>query len=323
MDDASGPTPDSGGTPEATAQQEGSGSGLQMEPCYRHPHQFTGVHCTRCGKPICVDCMKPAAVGYQCPDCLAAERSSGYKPQRGVASLRAVPRVTQALIAINVGMFVAELATGGQLDASFSGDFNSRLVRWGALQPGRIALYHEYWRLVTAMFLHGGLLHIGLNMYVLWVLGTVIEPAYGPRRFLAIYLVSGLFGSVASFLFSSPFVTGVGASGAIFGLLGAWVAYNLRRRGSPVASAQLRWALFWIGINLVIGFSFSGIDNLAHLGGLVGGLAAGYVAEGIGRRKDDLAIQVAGFAVLIAVAIALAAFRIATFPFSDPLQFRL
>jgi membrane associated rhomboid family serine protease len=320
MDDASGVTPDPRGAPEASTAP---GSGLQMEPCYRHPNQFTGVHCTRCGKPICVDCMRPAAVGYQCPDDLAAEQRSGYRPQRGVSSLRRVPRVTQALIVINVAVFVAEIATGGGLTLSLTGSFRNQLVWWGAMQPGRIALYHEYWRLITAMFLHGGLLHIGLNMYVLWVLGSVIEPAFGPRRFLAIYLISGLFGNVASFLFSDVGAFGVGASGAIFGLLGAWVSYNLRRRGTPAASAQLRWALLWIGINLVIGFSFAGIDNLAHLGGLVGGLAAGYVAEGIGSRRNDQALQVVGFAALILIAVLFAAYRVASFPFHDPAFFRL
>ena len=107
-------------------------------------------------------------------------------------------------------------------------------MQWGALEPDRIALYHEYWRLVSAMFLHGGLLHLAINMYVLWVLGSVIEPAFGSKRFLAIYLISGLFGSVASYMFSAPDVAGVGASGAIFGLLGAWVAFNLRRRAHPM-----------------------------------------------------------------------------------------
>src|SRR5438105_6938482 len=243
MDDVSGGAPEPGGPPEQAS------AGLQMQPCYRHPNQFTGVHCTRCGKPICVDCMRPAAVGYQCPDCLAAEQHSGYKPQRGVASLRRTPRVTQTLIAINIGAFVGELVTGGRLGLTFTGDFTSRLVRWGAIYPPDIAQRHEYYRLVTAMFLHGGVLHLLVNMYVLWVLGSVIEPAFGPRRFLAIYLVAGLFGSVSSFVFSAPQTVGVGASGAIFGLLGAWVAYNLRRRGSPAASAQLRWALFWIGFN--------------------------------------------------------------------------
>jgi membrane associated rhomboid family serine protease len=268
---------------------------------------MTGVHCTRCGKPICVECMRPAAVGYQCPDCLAKESASGYRYQHGLARSR--PVVTQALIAINVVFFVCEILTGAQLNLSFDGSFGGKLVEWGALRPEYIAFNHEYWRLVTAMFLHGGLLHLAINMYVLWVLGSVIEPAFGSKRFLAIYLISGLFGSVASYMFSAPDVAGVGASGAIFGLLGAWVAYNLRRRGSPAAAAQLRWALFWIGINLVIGLSVSGIDNFAHMGGLVGGLVAGFIAEGVGHRRDDVPLQIAGFVGMFVLAAALAVFR--------------
>jgi membrane associated rhomboid family serine protease len=315
MDEAPGGSAEPGGPPGATgdaapalpASPPPPGAGLQLEPCYRHPGQITGVHCTRCGKPICVDCMRPAAVGYQCPDCLAQERSSGYRYQHGLTRTR--PVVTQVLIAMNVGFFIAEILTGARLDASFSGSFGGSLIEWGALRPDHIAYLHEYWRLVSAMFLHGGLLHLGVNMYVLWVLGSVIEPAFGSKRFLAIYLIAGLFGSVASYTFSSPNVVGVGASGAIFGLLGAWVAYNLRRRGSPAAAAQLRWALLWIGINLVIGLTISGIDNFAHMGGLVGGLIAGFVAEGVSGRRDDVPIQIAGFVGMLLLAIILIAFR--------------
>ena len=255
--------------------------------------------------------MRPAAVGYQCPDDLAQEKSSGYRYQHGLAKTR--PIVTQVLIAVNVGFFLAEIATGLRLGASLTGSVGGSLVDWGALAPGRVAVLHEYYRLVSAMFLHASILHIALNMYVLWVLGSVIEPAFGSKRFLAIYLISGLFGSVASYMFSAPDVAGVGASGAIFGLLGAWVAYNVRRRGSPAASAQIRWALFWIGINLVIGFTVSGIDNFAHMGGLVGGFVAGFVAEGMSGRRDDVPVQIAGFAVMLLIAVGLIVYRTNTF----------
>jgi rhomboid protease GluP len=255
--------------------------------------------------------MRPAAVGYQCPDDLAQEQSSGYRYQHGVTKAR--PVVTQVLIAVNVGFFIAEVLTGTQLGASLTGNLGGSLMQWGALEPARVAMLHEYYRLVSAMFLHASILHIGLNMYVLWVLGSVIEPAFGAKRFLAIYLIAGLFGSVASYIFSAPDVAGVGASGAIFGLLGAWVAYNVRRRGSPAASAQIRWALLWIGINLVLGFTISGIDNFAHMGGLVGGFVAGFVAEGVSGRRDDVPVQIAGFVVMVLIAVALIVYRTNTF----------
>src|SRR5437764_1169749 len=151
MDQASGGTPEPGGPPDPNAAPHGApangppttpslpsssetGTGLQMEPCYRHPSQFTGVHCTRCGRPICVDCMRPAAVGYQCPDCLATERSSGYRYQRGVATRSTVTPVTRAILTITIAMFVLELVTGATQLLGFGGD-PLKLIRLGAEFP--------------------------------------------------------------------------------------------------------------------------------------------------------------------------------------------
>jgi rhomboid protease GluP len=208
-------------------------------------------------------------------------------------------------------MFALELGAAGSAAMSGGAGLQQTLFNLGAMHGYAIAEGHQYWRLFTAMFLHAGLIHLALNMYALYLFGTVIEAAYGPARFLAIYLVSGLLASVTSFVFVNPGTVAVGASGAIFGLLGAWVAYNYRRRGSTFASANLRWAAILIGQNLVLGFSIPGIDISAHLGGLVAGVLCGALAEGIGPRSTRVAVQVFGFAAIVLVGVGLTISRVA------------
>jgi membrane associated rhomboid family serine protease len=265
------------------------------------------VHCTRCGRPICTDCMQDAAVGYQCPDCLREAQRTG--PRRRARIVLGRPgRATTILIAVNVAVFLVEIATGAA-GGIWTGGSDAALVRLGALQPILVAANHEYWRLFTAMFLHASILHILLNMYALYLFGYVIEGTLGTWRFLAIYFVAGFLASVTSFTFSDPRIAGVGASGAIFGLLGAWVAYNLRRRETAMGAANLRGALVLIAINLFLGFSIPNVDNFAHLGGLVSGFVCGLLVEGLGPRHLRQAIQVGGFAVLIAVGLVLVVAR--------------
>jgi membrane associated rhomboid family serine protease len=284
--------------------------GLVFETCYRHPSVSTGVHCTRCGRPICPDCMHPAAVGYQCPECLRDARSA--VPRRRVRLRFLIGRpgsITTALLIMNLAMFlIPVLLSGGAVFGASSGRFDQALFDLGAMQPIAIA-QGQYWRLITAMFLHANLLHIAFNMYALYLFGYLVEGAFGKARFITIYFVAGFLASVTSYTFSDPRSLGVGASGAIFGLLGAWVAYNYRRRGSAMASAQLRWAGFLIAINLFLGFSVASIDNFAHIGGLIGGAAAGWIAEGFGPRSSRTTVTVAGFAVLIVVGALLVAER--------------
>ena len=201
------------------------------------------------------------------------------------------------------------MATGGKLGFDLTSAFSSRLVTWGGLAPLKIAVSGEYYRLITATFLHGGLLHIALNMYVLWILGSFMEPSLGSVRFLIVYFVSGLAASATSYWLGPVQQLGVGASGAIFGLLGAWVAFSFRRRDTAVGAAQLRQALFWIGINLVFGFSVAGIDNFAHLGGLVSGAFAGAAAEGFGPPRTRPVTRVLGLAGIVVVSLAIIALR--------------
>ena len=281
--------------PDTAADQAREGDrtrGLILETCYRHPDVSTGVHCTRCGRPICPDCMQEAPVGYQCPTCVAEARRSGPRTRITIGSPRSI---AMTLIGVNVAVFVLQMVLRGR--------------DLGGMAPMWMAATGEYWRLLTAMFLHADVIHILFNMYALYLFGQLVEGTLGKLRFLAIYLVSGFLASVTSFMFSNPMILSVGASGAIAGLVGAWIAYNLRRRGTTFASANLQWALTLIAINAVLGFAIPRIDNWAHLGGLVSGVAAGWIAEGFGPRTTRTLTTVLGFVGMIALGVALAAFR--------------
>lgn len=303
-------------------------SRAEVDRCYRHPDVETGVHCTRCGKPICTDCMVPAPVGHQCPDCVAeARREFRRGPGRriAVAEARSFSATKALLIAIGA-MYAVEVVVGGA-GSVLSGPGSRRLIDLGgqvALAPspeGPIGVAAgQYWRLFTAMFLHAGLLHVGLNAWVLYVVGSVLERDLGRARFLGVYLVSGLFASAASYALALPHlatfpggdvavtpVVSVGASGAIFGLFGAFVAFNWRRRHLALANARLRQILPWILLNLVLSFSFPFIDWRAHVGGLVAGLAAGFAAEGVGDDRRTRAWTGAlGIGLVLVAAAALA-----------------
>jgi rhomboid protease GluP len=159
------------------------------------------------------------------------------------------------------------------------------------------------------MFLHANLLHIALNGYALWLFGRFVENTYGRGWFLAIYFVTGFLASVTSYTFGPVEQLGVGASGAIVGLLGAFIAYNFRRRHMALAQGNLRWALMIIVINVVLGASFHGIDNWAHGGGLVSGFVAGTLADGVGPPKARPVTRVLGFLALIALGVVVTVIR--------------
>ena len=176
--------------------------------------------------------------------------------------LRRTPVTTLLLIAIAAG-YVLQIVSGDALTAA-GANFGP------AIRAG------EYWRLVTSMFLHGGLLHLALNGWALFQLGSLLELLMGPRRMLLVYFVTGIAGSLASATFTQK--PSVGASGAIFGLLGALIAFLLRRRGALTAQGKsiLMQLVGWAVINVVFGFSEPGIDNSAHLGGGAAGLLFGF-----------------------------------------------
>jgi membrane associated rhomboid family serine protease len=291
--------------------------------CYRHPEVATGVHCTRCGRPICPECMIAAPVGHQCPTCVAeAKREYRQGPGRrvAIANAKAISVTTVLLALMGVG-YVLEVVAGGA-GSLVGGPGTVHLVRLGASVglaqvPGGelvgIATGQE-WRMVTAIFLHGGILHLLMNAYALWIFGPVVERELGRVRFLAIFLTTGLFASAATYAFANvPAQVSVGASGAIFGVVGAFVSYNYRHRELAVAAARLRGLVPFLLLNVVLTFSFPLIDWRAHVGGFVAGLVAGVVAEGWGQRSSRVAIAVAGFAALTVGALALAAWRTAQY----------
>jgi membrane associated rhomboid family serine protease len=235
-----------------------------MAVCYRHPNRETNVACANCGRPICPDCMAPTPVGMRCPEC-AGQRT---RVRRGPAAFAptGAPVATYALIAINVAVFVVELAGGGATSLSGGG----KVIGDYGLLAGPIANQGEWYRIVTAGFLHAGIIHIAFNMYALYILGSFLEPAIGTPRFLGIYFVSLLTGSLGVILLSPDTLT-VGASGAIFGLFAAALLVA-RGRGLEHVAGQLAILL---AFNLLFTFSIPGISIGGHLGGIAGGVLAG------------------------------------------------
>ena len=277
-----------------------------VEVCYRHPGEQTRVHCTRCERPICTDCMIPAPVGFQCPECVEEARRE-FKQGPGRALRGGMSATKFLLIAIGL-VYAVEVAVGGP-GSLFEGPSVQSLIDLGALQPFLVA-NGQFWRLFTAMFLHGGLLHIAFNAYALYLFGAQVESTLGRTRFVIVYFVSGFIASAASYAFGPVEAVAVGASAAIFGVLGAFVAYNYRRRNLAVAAANLRWALTLILLNTLLIFAFRGIDWRAHVGGLIAGFAAGWIAEGSGETKAQrTGIQVAGLIALIALGVGLVMWR--------------
>ena len=205
-----------------------------------------------------------APVGIRCPE--HAGRALG--PARVTQGVRrasfggAGALVTKALIAVNVLVFLANLAQGSTLGQTSGSIFEKGALYAPALEQG------DWWRLITSVFLHGSLLHIGMNMLVLWIVGAPVEEAIGRGRFLVLYLVSGLAGSAGALIWSPDAVT-VGASGAIFGILGA--ALVLESQRSYVLGGQ---AFGLIAVNLIITFA---LPNTISVGGHLGGLAGGAV----------------------------------------------
>src|SRR3954471_4643766 len=259
-----------------------------MATCYRHPSRATGVSCSSSGRPICPDCMTPTPVGMRCPEC-----SKQRTEVRNIAGTRGGTQVTVALIVINVIAFVAELSSGGTAISDVGGS----VIRRGALFGPSITIDHEYYRLITSGFLHAGFIHIAFNMYLLWILGQMLEPALGGVRFAAIYVTALLAGSLGALLVASESVT-VGASGAVFGLMGA-AFVELRARGVDPFQAGIGGL---IAINLVISFIIPGIAWGGHIGGLIGGGLA-MLAIRLGDRYRSELLGLAACVALSVVAV--------------------
>jgi membrane associated rhomboid family serine protease len=262
------------------------------QTCYRHPDRETGVSCSSCGRPICPDCMTPTPVGMRCPECAQQRTKVVRGPGASATGFWQSP-ATYALIAINVVAYLIEITAG-------SGGLNNPsgriVVDLGLFGPS--VAEGEWYRLVTCGFLHASLIHLGFNMLLLFFLGRLLEPALGTPRFLAIYFASLLAGSFGALLLDPNALT-VGASGAVFGLIGA--AFIIARgRGMNALAGELG---FLIVINLVFTFGASNISIGGHLGGLIGGgiCALAIVAGERGMLGQNR--RFAEFAVIAAVAI--------------------
>ncbi|MBC3763900.1 rhomboid family intramembrane serine protease [Quadrisphaera oryzae] len=265
--------------------------------CPRHPDRVAYVRCQRCERPTCPECQRPAAVGFQCVDCVR-EGSRGARQARtafGATVRRGRPVVTLSIIGICVAVFLVQYAALPGLPY--------------ALGFAPVVAAAEPWRFLTAAFLHGGVIHIAFNMYALYLFGSYLEQQFGRLRFAALYLITAFGGSVGTLLLVSPDSRGwgivsVGASGAVFGLFGALVLVQRK------LNQQFGQVVVLIVINGAIGFLVPGIAWQAHLGGLVTGLALGAVYAYAPQRART-PVQAAGAAAVALVLLVAAVTRMA------------
>lgn len=232
--------------------------------CYRHSDRATRLQCSQCGRPICSECSIDAAVGQRCPECVRGQGTT--KVVRG-RNLMANPTfqtspVSFSIIAITVAIFVVSLVAP-QAEAEL---FQRLAMANFLVEDG------EWWRTLTVTLLHGGIAHIFFNMYALYIFGPRLEQQVGSLPFAALWLASAAGGSAASFFFGEPNQVAVGASGAIFGLFGAWIYVAWVRRDTPAGRAQLTTFGWLLAINLALPLFIPNIDWRAHLGGLLTGM---------------------------------------------------
>ncbi|MFC9893232.1 rhomboid family intramembrane serine protease [Nocardia sp. NPDC127579] len=285
--------------------------------CVRHPDRPTGLACTRCGRPACPECLRPASVGQHCVDCVRAGQKETRQVRTvagAVAGRSTVPYVTYGLILVNVVVYAITAFQSRDLFDNAQGGttfFTSRLFYDWVLVPAVVS-NGEWIRVIGSGFLHYGPIHLALNMFALWVIGRSLEPPLGRLRFLAVYLVSMLGGAAACMLFQGPLEATAGASGAVYGLFGAITVLLLRLRQNATQMYIL------IGINLFISFSIPHISIAGHLGGLVAGTLAAlgllFLPERLGAKTQEAARSIgwASLAVIGLIALAIIAARAIT-----------
>lgn len=257
--------------------------------CYRHPDREAYIRCQRCERFVCPECQVEASVGFLCPECAGGnQRQVTQRRNRSFAA----NSVTNTLIAINVVVFIFEWI-GSQTGASWWLTFGQNVV----LMPAYVA--QTPWTLITSGFAHDWTspLHLAVNMYSLYIFGQAVEPLLGKGRYIALYMIALFSGAVGVLWLGDPTAITVGASGAIFGLMGAYLIF-LRTLGQP--SGQM---LTLIAINLGIGFLASGISWEGHVGGLLGGIAVAAIYSQTRRSQDQQKQQAAliGLSVLLVV----------------------
>lgn len=281
--------------------ESNSGAG-PVPTCFRHPDREAYVRCNRCERRICPDCMREAPVGFHCVSCVAegqknargARTTFGGKPVRG-------PYVTWAVLALMAAGFVAQLGSAPNPLAAAQSPLVRTLGMWGVGIVGA----DQWYRLLTAAFLHGSIWHILFNGYATYILGPQLERWLGHVRFACLWLLSALGGSVLS-LVVTPAQLSIGASGAVFGLFGALFVLGRRMR------VDIRFVLVLLGINLLLTFVVPQISWTGHIGGLVSGLAlgaayaylpwsSGWAGEQTVRRTRLHTAATAAYAVLLVV----------------------
>ncbi|TFC99099.1 rhomboid family intramembrane serine protease [Cryobacterium sandaracinum] len=241
--------------------------------CYRHPGRQSYILCQRCGRTICPDCQTQGAVGVICPECMNEQRRNAPRTKPAILTrLKSTSHpVTTVIIGVTLAIYLLQFILGA--------GFTSLLWYAGVYSsPGSF----EPWRLLTSVLVHGSIFHVLLNMYTLWIFGQILEGMLGRGRFLALYVLSGLAGSLGVLFLSDPRIPVVGASGAIFGLMGAFLIIQRRLGGN---ATQL---LILVGINLVIGF-LPGLNVAwqAHVGGLIAGAVVGLIFVQTRRIKQQ------------------------------------
>ena len=290
--------------------------------CYRHPGRETYISCQRCGKPICPDCMRDAAVGFQCPTCVAEGAKSTRSGLAAYGGARSSdPSLTsKVLIGINAVVFLLLATTGGAAGRLY--DVLVLLPGGRCVDAGRLGVYRgatdaascatipgadwspgvadgAFWQLISSAFMHTEIWHIGFNMLALWILGPQLEAALGRTRFLALYLLSALAGSTFVYLLSAPQTATLGASGAVFGLMGGLLVVAFKVGGNV---SQI---LTWVGINVVITVVGRGVISWqGHAGGLIGGLLIAAIIVYAPRTRRTV-VQAVGLSAIAALLVGL------------------
>ncbi|MFE7551332.1 rhomboid family intramembrane serine protease [Streptomyces gardneri] len=254
--------------------------------CYRHPEAETGIRCVRCDKPICPQCMISASVGFQCPDCVRNGSGTGHaaganQPRTLVGGRVATDDrlVTKFLIGINLAVYLLVLVFGDRLVAELE------LIGYAySPQLGEVigVADGEWYRLLTATFLHQEVWHILFNVLGLWVIGGIVEPELGRVRYAALCLLAGLSGSVLAYLVAAQNQPSLGASGVVYGLIGAWVVLARHKRH------DMRPVALFVALSLLMTFTRPGISWEAHVGGLVAGVLVTYALVHAPRARRDL-----------------------------------
>ena len=264
------------------------------QTCYRHPDRETGVSCSSCGNPICVDCMTPTNVGMRCPECSKHRTKVVSGPQ---AFRAADPQAAYAIIAVTVAAFAIQAFSAGSGRPRTGTIYENGVLFGPAVNDG------EFWRLLTYGFLHADPIHLLLNMVGVFFLGQFLEPALGSARFAGLYFAS-LFAGALGVMIQSPGSLTVGASGAVFGLMGGAIVF-LRGSGVDIWRSPI---MIILGINLLFTFSASNISIGGHLGGLAGGLATAALilaAERGRRRQREAGIAACVLVAVVSIAVAI------------------